>query len=603
MKGAHDVRIEPTWEAFRTAARGLLARGVPPNRVRWWEADARSAPLLWDGIEAATGAPEESASARVGTGRLGPADRPSTDVRVPRRYLDLGADVACHRRPAPWPLLYALAYRLSRGSPSLLRDAADPDVSRLLSMQRAVRRDAHKMTAFVRFSRVEDDEGERYVAWYEPVHRILRRTVPFFRRRFPSMRWSILTPDGCAHWDLERLTLAAPVPRDLAPESDDLEAFWLTYYANTFNPARVRVSAMKSEMPVRYWANLPETAAIPRLLREAPARVRAMIEAGAGAQRRAGARQRSGAPQSDGPRRPRGDATRVVKSPNSRAADAGVPDILPPADWSPVRTEGVRIGVAGWDYPDWAGRAYPANRSRVDRLRWIAARFDLVEVNATFYRPAAPRATRRWIQRVHDRPTFRFAAKLLRAFTHERGPWRDADARAVTAGLDPVLEAGRLTALLVQFPWSFRHSAEAVRHLRRILVAFSAFPLCVEVRHRSWDREDVRAWLRERDVSLAAIDQPLFPDSVGPDFRPEGSLAYVRLHGRNRNDWFREDATRDERYDYDYDRAELEDWHERILGFRDEANVEEVAVVFNNHYRAQAVNNAETFARMLASAE
>lgn len=556
------VAIEPVWDAFRAAARGLLAERVPPDRVRWQEQD--------------------------GSGQLGLLEdtppvprRQGAGLRVPGRFLKLGEAAACHREPAAWPWLYRALWRIVAGERTLALDAADGDIAVLSSMERAVRRDAHKMKAFVRFRSVEDEAGERFVAWFEPRHRIVRRTAPFFERRFPSMRWSILTPDACVHWDGDRLSFTPGVSRAEAPAEDALEEFWLTYYAHTFNPARVRVNAMRAEMPVHYWRNLPEAVTIPTLLREAPGRVRTMLE--------------------------RADAPPLPPRPAPRTADAPrVPmrgrTLEPPPSLAPIRVPGVRVGVAGWDYPDWAGRVYPDAREGVDRLRWVSARFDLIEVNSTFYRPASPRATRSWLDRTEDRPRFRFAAKLYRAFTHDRGPWHDAAVRAVFDGLQPLLDAGRLVSLLVQFPWSFRNRPEERRRLKRIVDAFAAFPLHVEVRHATWQSDAFLAWLAGRNVGLASIDQPMFEGSLGPT-ECVGRHAYLRLHGRNAANWFRPDATRDERYDYLYSSDELQPWADRARVLADREDVDVVDVVFNNHYRAQAVNNAVEFARMLAASE
>lgn len=556
---ARVVALEPTWEAFRLRARSLLRDGVPPERATWLES-GETQPQL-----SLLAAPSPAAPA------------PSM-MRVPRRFIELGETVACHRDPAPWPWLYRVLWRLGTGERTLLDDAADADIVVLAGMHRAVRRDMHKMKAFVRFRSVRDATGERFVAWFEPKHRIVRRTAPFFERRFPSMRWSILTPDACVHWDGEALTFGDGVSSAAAPGEDALEAFWLTYYAHTFNPARVRVQAMRAEMPVYYWRNMPEAAAIPSLLREAPARVRTMLE-------RAAAQPAPPLPPAPPtPARPR---------------PSGRPRLDPPPGIEPIRVPKIRIGVAGWDYPDWAGRVYPEGREGIDRLRWVAARFDLIEVNSTFYRPASSRATRSWLERTADWPQLRFAAKLHRVFTHERGPWRDADVAAVHAGMLPLLEAGRLVSLLVQFPWSFRNRPAERRRLKRIADAFAAVPLHVEVRHATWDDDAFRHWLRSRGIGLANIDQPLFDASLGPSAVTTNRVAYLRLHGRNAANWFRRDATRDERYDYDYSAAELVPWAERAARLAGVDAVDEVAVVFNNHYRAQAVNNAAEFARLL----
>lgn len=579
------VSIRPDWDGFRDAARPLLIESVPPSSIIWSEAHHEAAQL---GLLA---------------GEEGPAPGLVADatVKVPRAFLDVAESAACHREPAPWPWLYRLLWRISRGEREILDDAADPDVSAVLSMDRAVRRDAHKMTAFVRFRSVNDADGERFIAWFEPRHRIVRRTTPFFVRRFPSMRWSILTPDECVHWDGENLSFAHGVDRRQAPRDDDLESFWLTYYAHTFNPARVRFSAMRAEMPIHYWRNLPEAASINGMLRGAPGRVREMID------RAAPLRATGGIPLSIGgvrlpaivEARKSGHDAVEVRPGSPRDPDSRRQHREPPATLRPIRTAGIRIGVAGWDYPDWAGRVYPEGREGIDRLRWVAARFDLIEVNSTFYRPASERASRGWLERVADLSDMRFSAKLSRVFTHERELWKEAEVAAVRRGMDPLMEASRLVSLVAQFPWSFRDSPEARRQLGRIAAAFSEYPLHIEVRHASWQLSPIYDWLRERGVGVVNVDQPLFPDSIEPEARVTSRVGYVRLHGRNVENWFRSDAGRDERYDYDYSPTELSPWVRRVREMAAREDVEEVDVIFNNHYRGQAVNNAEWFAAAL----
>jgi DNA polymerase len=170
---------------------------------------------------------------------------------------------------------------------SLTAIASDPLVYRLRQMQKAVSRDLHKMTAFVRFRKVEDPEGERYIAWFEPQHLILEPAAEFFQKRFANMRWSILTPNGSLHWNGHELTNGEGVPKSKAPTGDELEAWWLTYYRATFNPARANPKMLRAEMPVRYWKNLPEAALIPDLLAEATQRADRMIAAAPTAPRRA----------------------------------------------------------------------------------------------------------------------------------------------------------------------------------------------------------------------------------------------------------------------------------------------------------------------------
>jgi DNA polymerase len=146
-------------------------------------------------------------------------------------------------------------------------------------MERAVSRDAHKAKAFVRFRRIDGVDGDEYVAWHRPDHRILKLVAPFFSRRFPEMHWSILTPEESVLWDGQELHYGPGVPSSEAPDEDALEDLWRTYYGSVFNPARIKVKTMKREMPVRHWATLPETRVIPQLLEEAPTRVAAMRKA------------------------------------------------------------------------------------------------------------------------------------------------------------------------------------------------------------------------------------------------------------------------------------------------------------------------------------
>jgi len=211
---------------------------------------------------------------------LGPGFRRDErkDFSVPKAFVDLAQDVILHRSADRFDLLYRLLWRL-RDEPDLIRVISDPDVADALERAKNVHRAAHKMKAFVRFRRVEDEAGEAWVAWFEPAHRVMEKTAPFFQRRFTTMRWSILTPDGCAFWDGERLSFGPPATRDMAPGEDEVEEFWKTYYASTFNPARLKVKTMQGEMAKRYWKNLPEAAMIPELVAGSQVRMEAMVAA------------------------------------------------------------------------------------------------------------------------------------------------------------------------------------------------------------------------------------------------------------------------------------------------------------------------------------
>jgi probable DNA metabolism protein len=197
---------------------------------------------------------------------------------VPRDFLALAEVAIRHRDPERFALLYQTLCRIAAGERGLLDDAADPAISRLRDMAKAVRRDAHKMHAFVRFREIE---GPRHVAWFEPDHFIEEAEAGFFIRRFAQLRWSIATPRVSLHWDGESLSIGPAGRRDELPPADAGEALWRAYFRAIFNPARLKPAAMRSEMPQKYWKNLPEAQDIPRLMAEAPGRVRAMVAAGA----------------------------------------------------------------------------------------------------------------------------------------------------------------------------------------------------------------------------------------------------------------------------------------------------------------------------------
>ncbi|MEL7273417.1 MAG: UdgX family uracil-DNA binding protein [Pseudomonadota bacterium] len=210
-----------------------------------------------------------------------PAVKPPT---VPKDFIPLANLTVCHSDPERFALLYRLLHRL-QGDRTLLKQRADADTHRINILAKEVRRDLHKMKAFVRFRKTGEvaapDGGvtEQFVSWFEPTHYTVRYGSGFFVRRFASMHWSILTPKGCAHWDGENLTFSEAVPKSEAPADDALEDYWKSYYAAIFNPARLKTQAMQSEMPKKYWHNLPEAALIPDLIEKARERENAMIEA------------------------------------------------------------------------------------------------------------------------------------------------------------------------------------------------------------------------------------------------------------------------------------------------------------------------------------
>lgn len=250
------VDFEPGFESWRREARNLLKRRVPPEEV------------LWD-----TGEGEEDLFSGLASG-VEELEKPL--VRVPVAFFELAKTAACHRSDRQWPLLYQVLWRLAvEGERGLLQAYTDPAINELEKMAKSIRRDIHKMRAFVRFREVEK---EVFVAWFEPEHRILQANAPFFRKRFGGMVWSILTPDGCLHWDRKSLTETEGVSKEMMPKDDHLEEFWRTYYQSIFNPARLKVKAMQAEMPKKYWKNLPEASLIPDLIQGSQSEVEKMME-------------------------------------------------------------------------------------------------------------------------------------------------------------------------------------------------------------------------------------------------------------------------------------------------------------------------------------
>ena len=261
----------------------------------------------------------------------------------------------------------------------------------------------------------------------------------------------------------------------------------------------------------------------------------------------------------------------------------------------------IRVGTAGWMYKDWEGIVYPPPRRDFDRLGFMASLFDINEINSTFYRIPPASMARDWARRVSHNERFLFTAKLYRGFTHD-GNATAGDEKAVGDAMGALASAERLGAVLVQVPMSFRASEENRAILERIFKRFAAFPLAAEFRHFSWNNPETLRFLEDNSVGFVNIDQPLYHDSIGPTAHATSHVGYVRVHGRNYKDWFRDKAPVEQRYNYLYRPDELEPWAERAKEIAADPATREVYVVTNNHYKGKAVANALMLKSMVTGA-
>jgi len=268
----------------------------------------------------------------------------------------------------------------------------------------------------------------------------------------------------------------------------------------------------------------------------------------------------------------------------------------------------IRIGTAGWSYKDWEGIFYPSGmqRTRTHPLEYLARFFDTTEINTSFYGPLKPELVKLWCRKVAGVNTgFQFTAKLYRAFTHSpiavMEPTSaatirptDEDERLTREGLNALANEGRLGALLIQFPVSFKNTSLNREYLDRLLRQFIEYPRVVEVRDSSWNNPETLAEFAQKNVGFCNIDQPMLGRSLGPTEHVTTALGYVRLHGRNYEHWFVDPGTdsdnRNERYNYLYKEKELEDWKQRIMNVAEKAQT--TYVITNNHFESKAGVNA-----------
>ncbi len=411
------LALTGTFDDFREQARPLLAAAVPPDDVTFHDASLESQEALF----ASTTTPAAPPLLNI----------PNRPPAIPKAFFKLATDVAWHSNPAKWPLLYRLAYRLSQGEPRLLGDAADPDVAAAERLRISVRRDAHKMHAFVRFNEVSDDQapnGIRYVAFHKPEHRILTRETRFFVKRYPAQAWSILSPHDSIHWDTHRVTVGPGVDREHAPDDDGFTDLWLTYYAAVFNPARPNMRCMENEMPRKYWSTLPEARIIPDLLTQAGVRVNEM-------------NQRAAPTVSAAPYVPDSLSLHVLRE---AAASCRGCDLCEPATQTvfgegPPDAKLILLGEQPGDREDRAGRPFvgPAGQLLSDHLERAGLDRSLIYLtNTVKHFKFEHRAKRRY----HKTPN----AKEARACM----PWFKAEVRAIQPALLVCLGATAARAVL-----------------------------------------------------------------------------------------------------------------------------------------------------------
>ncbi|MDE2577723.1 MAG: UdgX family uracil-DNA binding protein [Hyphomicrobiales bacterium] len=451
---------------FYAAAAALAQQDVSARDVEW-RTLARERDLF--AAQDASLAPQRAAD----------ADRP------PRAFIAATRVMLLHRDPARFALAYRLLHRLKR-EPNLLQIASDPDVARAGAMAKAVRRDVHKMKAFVRFRALRfSDDTEFFVSWFEPEHHVVAAVAPHFVDRFANMRWSILTPRASAHWDGAALRLAGGATRADAPGDDALEALWRTYFAHIFNPARLNVKAMQLQMPKKYWANLPEAAIIAPLVAGAPARARAMLAA---APRLVAARHACGDPGD----RTGGALQGCRRCPLWRDATQAV------AGEGPLDAALMIVGEQPGDREDIAGKPFvgPAGRLLDEALaRAGVERAKAYVTNAVKHFKFEPRGK----QRLHKTP----AAAEIDACRH----WLDGERALVKPKLILALGASALRGLGLRSASisSLRGSAHALPDATLIATVHPSYLL--RLRDEDEKREQWRAFLADLRKAQEALQE------------------------------------------------------------------------------------------------
>lgn len=273
----------------------------------------------------------------------------------------------------------------------------------------------------------------------------------------------------------------------------------------------------------------------------------------------------------------------------------------------------IHIGPAGWAYKDWEGTVYPAAIKKDKHpVEYLAQFFDLIEINTSFYGRIRPEHGKLWSRKAKAvNPDFLFTAKLNRAFTHSPAAvvestsaatirFTDKDEDEAKAGFNSLAEEGTLGAVLMQFPISFKNTGPNRDHLELLIRQFREYPLAVEVRHSSWSNEGILSYFEQKGVAFCNIDQPLLGQAVKPSEHVTAPIGYVRLHGRRYDQWFDPEKPSD-RYDYLYNKEELQGWKTKIEKVAKKADV--TFVVANNHFEGKAPANALELRSMLTGSK
>ncbi|MAK62273.1 MAG: uracil-DNA glycosylase [Ponticaulis sp.] len=260
-----ELESETDFRGWRIAAREACRRDISPDDMIWQTPDTV----------------QDLFAAGSGTGTLKQNREDDRKIVVPRQFLTKAERVICLSDPQRFSRLYRLLWRYQTHR-TLFETITDPDVCWLNEGEKAIRRDIHKMHAFVRFrmAGTRSDGREQFAAWFEPTYRIEMLAAPFFQKRFANMDWVIVTPNATISWNGATLQTSAGGRREDVPSDDEQEDHWRTYFAAIFNPARLKLGAMRSEMPKKYWQNMPETRLIPELVRRSQAQANAMVEHG-----------------------------------------------------------------------------------------------------------------------------------------------------------------------------------------------------------------------------------------------------------------------------------------------------------------------------------